>query len=84
MGSTVVGQVTGGLGGLTRMVTDWANPNETVNRVEQDLAENFWLSFRRVLVVSATRSATTLTRVKLIRRLSIWLITLLPTSLVAS
>ena len=29
------------------MVTDWANLNETVNRVEQDLMENFWLSFRK-------------------------------------
>ena len=36
----------GAYGGIARMVTDWANPYQTVNRVNDD-TEQFWLSFRQ-------------------------------------
>ena len=43
----------GAYGGIARMVTDWANPYQTVNRVNDDSQEQFWLSFRQRIVGGA-------------------------------
>lgn len=37
----------GAYGGLARMIGDFANPYKTINRVQDDAQEQFWLSFRQ-------------------------------------
>ena len=43
----------GAYGGLTRMVADWVNPYKTVNRVQDNAQEQFWLSFRQRILGGA-------------------------------
>ena len=50
---SVVGASTvpvGAYGGIARMVTDWVNPYQTVNRVNDNAMEQFWLSFRQRII----------------------------------
>ena len=46
--------VLGAAGGLTRMVGDWVNPYQTIDRVNDNPAENLWLQLGKRFVGGAT------------------------------